>query len=285
MKKTACLLSLSVGMAAPVVKKQPTPEPAVIVDGASPTRMVQYGERDVVPITTQLKITTLITLPERESMVNVICGDKDNWVINASANLVFIRPTPEATRTNLNVLMSSGNLYSFLLTNDPKVSPDFKVFVQLKETSPLMAAALSDANPRFVSFDEVKAYKEQVQVLEKEKEATAARAQEEIAAAKKRAEAEVTKARVAMPADLKHDYDYTSTDKFQVAAMWHDKQFTYIAANMREAPVLYELIDKKPNLVQFQLKDGIYVVSKVLDRGYLAKGKDRMHFTHIGKDR
>ena len=34
----------------------------------------------------------------------------------------------------------------------------------------------------------------------------------------------------------------------------------------------------RPSLVNFDLKDGVYVVAKVLDAGYLVIGKRRMDF-------
>ena len=43
-------------------------------------------------------------------------------------------------------------------------------------------------------------------------------------------------------------------------------------------PALYELKDGQPALVNFQVQSGTYVVPKVVDRGYLALGKDRFSF-------
>ena len=36
--------------------------------------------------------------------------------------------------------------------------------------------------------------------------------------------------------------------------------------------------DGKPNLVQFQFKDGTFVVDKIMDEGYLTIGKQRLPF-------
>ena len=43
-------------------------------------------------------------------------------------------------------------------------------------------------------------------------------------------------------------------------------------------PALYEMKDGKPAVVNFQVHDGTYVVPKVLERGYLALGKERFPF-------
>ena len=40
--------------------------------------------------------------------------------------------------------------------------------------------------------------------------------------------------------------------------------------------------DGKPNLVNFQLENGVYIVPKILDRAYLAIGKKKLPFTRQG---
>jgi type IV secretion system protein VirB9 len=37
--------------------------------------------------------------------------------------------------------------------------------------------------------------------------------------------------------------------------------------------------DGKPNLTNFEYRNGTYIVTKILDSGYLAIGKARMNFT------
>ena len=51
-----------------------------------------------------------------------------------------------------------------------------------------------------------------------------------------------------------------------------------VVADPEETPTLYEVRDGKPNLVNFEYKDGVYVAEKVIDRGYLAVGKSRLLF-------
>src|SRR5262249_29882274 len=66
---------------------------------------------------------------------------------------------------------------------------------------------------------------------------------------------------------------------FFVRAMYHDEKFTYIQARPEETPTLYEIKDSKPNLVNFDYKNGVYVVDKILDRGYLVIGNHKLGFT------
>jgi type IV secretion system protein VirB9 len=81
------------------------------------------------------------------------------------------------------------------------------------------------------------------------------------------------------PAKLQFAYGTPKYEKpFLVRSIWHDGQFTYIKSDAHELPALYELKDGQPALVNFQVQSGTYVVPKVLERGYLALGKDRFSF-------
>ena len=41
------------------------------------------SERTLIPLQTRLRYTTLVVLPPDEEIIDVICGDKDWWVISA----------------------------------------------------------------------------------------------------------------------------------------------------------------------------------------------------------
>ena len=40
-------------------------------------------ERGVIPLQTRLRYTTMVVLPEGEDILDVLCGDRDFWVISA----------------------------------------------------------------------------------------------------------------------------------------------------------------------------------------------------------
>ena len=65
---------------------------------------------------------------------------------------------------------------------------------------------------------------------------------------------------------------------FFVTAIFHDGQFTYIRTAGNELPALYEVRDRAPNLVNFQVQDGLYIVPKVLEAGYLVIGEQQLVF-------
>ena len=67
-------------------------------------------------------------------------------------------------------------------------------------------------------------------------------------------------------------------EPFLVSAIYHDDAFTYIRCGAREKPALYEVKDGKPNLISFQVENGVYIAPKIIDSGYLAVGKKKLLF-------
>src|SRR5918994_2517921 len=98
-------------------------------------REVTASERSVIPLNTKIRYTTMIVLPDDEEILDVVCGDKDFWVISATQNIAHVKPAKEGAATNLNLVTSSGSVYSFLL-NEKNGSPDLKVYVKDDEIAP-----------------------------------------------------------------------------------------------------------------------------------------------------
>lgn len=258
----ALILALSCGSLA---RAQSTAETAT-------ARTVSYSERDVVSVRAKLRYTTLIVLPKNETILDFTCGDKEFWIVNGTANFAYVKPAKAKAETNLNLITAAGNIYSFVLreiSETDGAEPDLKVFLEPKEESTL--AAINGA-PKFVTATQVEDYRTQVEIAQ----AAAREAKEQ---ARETVEREVSRLRSEYPAKLQHAYRFARGDKlFRVAAIYHDDKFTYIHADPQEAPALYEIKDGKPNLINFELKDGVYVVSKILDNGYLAIGKHKFNF-------
>ena len=79
---------------------------------------------------------------------------------------------------------------------------------------------------------------------------------------------------------MKFDYEFKKeAAPFNVAAIYHDAKFTYIKSNTSEKFAVYEVRDGAPSLINYELRDGTYIVAKVLDKGYFEIGKKRMEFT------
>ena len=246
--------------------------PEAVSPPALSATVVEYGERDVLRLKAKLRYSTLIVLPKNEQILDFTCGDKEFWIVNGTQNFVYVKPARANSQTNLNLITASGNVYSFVLTEvsgSPGVAPDLKVFVEPKDGA--MTSALN-GTPRFVSAAQVEDYRQQIEMAKEETRQTKNTAQSTI-------DREVTRFRSDYPIGLKFVYHFEREKKpFLVDAIYHDDRFTYIRANPQETPALYEMKDGKPNLINFEYRNGTYIVSKILDSGYLTIGKARMNF-------
>jgi type IV secretion system protein VirB9 len=231
---------------------------------------VQYGERDVIPIHAHIRFTTLIVLPKNEQIMDFVCGDKEFWVVNGAQNFAYVKPAKEGGRTDLNLVTASGNVYSFVLTESSEGQPDLKVFVELRDES--MISALGGA-PKFVPAQQLDDYRQQAEIARTQ-------AREAKQAAQIAIDTQTSAYRAEYPSRIKFVYRFEHDKKpFQVSAIFHDDRFTYIQARPAETPALYEIKDGKPNLINFQYRNGTFVADKILDSGYLAIGNQRLNFT------
>src|SRR5207248_2491347 len=99
------------------------------------------------------------------------------------------------------------------------------------------------------------------------------------AEAAKTVDERIAKFRAAYPTELAFPYRYRANERpFNVSAIFTDGTFTYIRANASELPALYEVRDGSANLINFQVEHGLYIIPKVVSRGYLAIGKQRFVF-------
>ena len=238
--------------------------PVVVISPAAQgtgIREVTASERSLIPLHAKLRYTTMILLPDEEEILDVVCGDKDFWVISATQNIAHVKPAKEGAATNLNLVAASGAVYSFLLTENKSGQPDLKIYVQADETTPR-------DRPKYVSATHLTAL---------QNELNDARAT--VQSVRHEREEAVASFRRQYPAALQFAFGTPKYEKpFLVRSIWHDGQFTYIKSDAQELPALYEVKDGQPSLVNFQVQGGTYVVPKVLERGYLALGKDRFSF-------
>jgi len=231
----------------------------------SGVREVTASERSLVPLNTKVRYTTMILLPEGEEILDVVCGDRDFWVISAAQNIAHVKPAKEGASTNLNLVTASGIVYSFLLTEGRQVQPDLKVYVAADPNAPR-------GQPKYYSATQVNA-----QVSALQAELVQARAALEEATV--RTTEAVSTFRQQYPGRLDFAYGTPKYERpFFVRSIWHDGEFTYIKADARELPALYEVRDGQPSVVNFQVQQGTYVVPKVLEQGYLALGNQRFSF-------
>lgn len=223
----------------------------------SAARTVKYNSRSIVSIKAKLHYTTLIQLPPSEKILEAATGDKDYWIIDAVQNFCFLHPAKSGIHSNLNLITDRGNVYSFTL-EEVSSDPDLKIIIEPTEVSTL--ASLNGA-AKFVDASEAETYKQQAQV------------------ARLQANDAVNRFKSEYPTkQVKFDYRYKDERPFSVTAIYHDERFTYIKSDASEKFTLYEVKDNLPNLANFELRDGTYVVPKVIDKGYLEIGKKRLNF-------
>ena len=236
---------------------------------AQSTRDVTVSARSVVEVHTKVRFTTLIILPEHEQILDYVCGDKDFWVVSGADNLAYVKPAKTGAETNLNLVTASGTVYSFLLT-EGTAPPDLKLFVVPDDA---LASTLHER--KFYTAADVEALRHSAEENKK-------LADDAVAAATKRADERVDAFRAAYPTSLQFPYRFDAThaqqSPFRVTAIYTDGTFTFIRAAATELPALYEIRDGTPTLVNFQVEHGVYIVPKVLERGYLVIGKQRLPF-------
>ena len=238
-------------------------------------RVVKYAKEDIVPVRAKLRFSTLIVLPDDEEILDFTTGDKDFWVINGAHNLCYVHPAQAGIRSNLNLITAAGHVYSFVLTeisNDPNAEPDLKIFVEPKEAPGVTAKS---GLRGYVSAAEAEAYKKEMETLR-------AQTADQLHAAQAQTGEQVNHFRSGYATKLQFDFlldAKAAREPFRVSAVYHDDVFTYIKCAAREKPALYEIKDGKPNLINFQLENGVYIVPKILDSGYLAVGNKKLSFT------
>ena len=227
-------------------------------------RTVQYHMQDIVAIRAKVKYTTLIELPPAEKIMEAATGDKDFWIVDVVGNFCFVHPAKQGISSNLNLITDRGNIYSFTLQDisDTSAEPDLKVIVEPADHSALVAVS---GPPQLVPAAQ----------LEQSKQ--------EVAALQSHVEQAVDEYKSAYPTQLKFDYVYkANAAPFDIQSIYHDDKFTYIKTNAPEKFSVYETKDGKPNLVTYDLREGTYIIPKVMDDGYVELGKKRMSFKRKG---
>jgi type IV secretory pathway VirB9-like protein len=235
-------------------------------------RVVTYSREDIIPVRAKLRFSTLIVLPDNEEILDFTTGDKEFWIVNGAHNLCYVHPAQAGIRSNLNLITASGNVYSFVLTEistESGAQPDLKLFVQPKESPGSTSLA------GYVRAGEAEAYR-------KEAERLRAQTDDQVQTARSQASEQVNRFRSEYAAKLRFDYlldKKSASEPFLVSAIYHDDQFTYIRCDAREKPALYEMKDGKPNLINFQLENGVYIAPEIIDAGYLVLGKKKLTFS------
>ena len=237
---------------------------SVTAFGQESARTVQYHSQDIIAIRAKVKYTTLIELPTTEKIMQAATGDKDFWIVDVVGNFCFVHPAKQGIASNLNLITDKGNIYSFTLQDisGSSAEPDLKVIVEPADRSAIVAAS---GPAQFVPAAQLEQSKQQVNALQSHVEQA------------------VDEYKSGYPTQLKFDYVYKANQApFDIQSIYHDDKFTYIKTNAPEKFSVYEMKDGKPNLVTYDLREGTYIIPKVMDSGYVELGKKKMEFARKG---
>ena len=251
--------------------------PAGAADAAPGASVLQVHDApdQIIHVTTRIRHTTVIQLPQRENILDFIVGDSEYWHLSGAANLAFLKPIAEGVNTNVALVCESGRIYSFLVV-ERDAPPHLIVRVGADPTTTTPAGA---PIPAFVARSRVAEY----QLMAEESRAAVYAAQidaeTQIAAMRQDATAQITEFRSSYPTRLEFPYrldDKAARWPFLVQGMWHDGQFTYIRSTAQETPALYENRDGDPSLIAYDLQqDGLFIVRRLIGSGWLQIGRDR----------
>ncbi len=242
----------------------------------SGARHVEVTPETVVEVTTRVRFTTVIVVPEDEQILTFVCGDSEYWGLEGTANIALLKPMKEGVRTNVALITDRGSIYS--LTAREGGEPDLKVFLERPAESPQEPGPVGTPvqRPAFVAAAELEGWQLQAERAGQE-------AREAKRAAQELVERGVEDFRRRYPGTLRFDYRLpaeAARSPWQVRAMWHDQRFTYLLCTAAEAPALYEEKDGQPALVAFDYEDGLYVARHVLESGWLQVGRKRLRWSY-----
>ena len=237
---------------------------SVAVHAQTASRTVAYHSQDIVPIRAKVKYTTLIVVPATEKIMEAATGDKDFWIVDVVGNFCFVHPAKQGISSNLNLITDKGNIYSFTLADitGQAGEPDLKVIIEPADASNIVAA---NGPAQYVPAAQLDQVHQQIVALQSHIGAT------------------VDEYKSDYPMQLKFDYKFKLNEApFDIQSIYHDDKFTYIKTNAPEKFSVYEMRDGKPNLINYDLRDGTYIIPKVMDNGYVELGKKKMEFTRKG---
>ena len=237
----------------------------------------------VFTLNTQVRHTTVITLPAGEQILDFVVGDAEYWHLSGAANVAFLKPIAEDVATNVALVCESGRIYSFLV-GESDADPHLVVRVHAPGGDAGTVASGDGAHrPAFVAAERIESYQLMAQQASEAADQARQHAEQQIAAAQADAAIQVTNFRSDYPTRLEFPYrlDNDAADwPFLVQAMWHDGEFTYLRSFAQETPALYERVDGQPSLVPYDFDDErrLYIVRRIIGDGWLQLGRERVEW-------
>jgi type IV secretion system protein VirB9 len=230
---------------------------------ADTVAVARYHDRDLIPIKTKLRFTTLVVLPPGEEIDEVTCGDKQYWVIEGKDNILHVKPAKEGAVTNVNVVLKSHAVYSFVVEEiGTRGDPELKIVLGEDEALRLRA--------------ETKALEARIASLSAEKDAALAQAESKRQADLEAHRAEMARVEAEMPARIlsfltKQKFDYWCVVKTNVclAAVFATESETYVIGHLGIAPSFSgtDAQGKYHSVISFKKEGDVYKLDKSIVNG------------------
>jgi type IV secretory pathway VirB9-like protein len=246
----------------------------------SAPRTVAVSESQTPPvIRAGLLQSTLIVLPAQEKVANVFAGDTVDWVFDGghvASRFISVKPKTAGGSTDIHIVSDHGNEYTLQLrevSSDDDAHYDSKVLIEPGDKA---AKDRLTQLPVFVPAADLDKAKQ---------EAVAAQAAQTATLKAEQTKEETYRSQY--PGSLHFDFawDEKKGKELGLQQIWRDDTFTYLRGQFQETPALYEVKDKKPSLINFDFSNGLYIVPKELDNGYLAIGKQKVDFHRMTEGR
>jgi type IV secretory pathway VirB9-like protein len=239
----------------------------------SAPRTVAVSESQTPPvIRAGLLQSTLIVLPAEEKVASLFAGDTVDWVFDGghvASRFISVKPKTAGGSTDIHIVSDHGNEYTLQLrevSGDDDAHYDSKVLIEPADKSAKDKLAQLPVFVPAADLDKAK------------QEAVAAQAAETATLKAEQTKEETYRSQY--PGSLHFDFawDEKKGKELGLQQIWRDDKFTYLRGQFQETPALYEVKDKKPSLINFDFSNGLYIVPKELDNGYLAIGKQKVDF-------
>ncbi len=235
----------------------------------------RYHDKDLIAVRAKLRFTTLIVFPEGEEISEVSCGDKEFWVIDGKDNLLHIKPAREGAVTNLNVVLKSKTVYSFLVQEGgSKEVPDLKIVVgpdatmRLRKETETLQADMKLAAER---------YEKKLAAAEEEKKRIAAESLGALSDAEKALPTRI----VDFLASQKFSYACIVKTNICLAAEFATATYTVIVGNMGGSPTFsgWDKDGKYHQNVSFERKGNVFMLKTPLVSGTISYGGKESGFS------
>ena len=228
------------------------------------SRTVQYHSQDIVPIKAKLKYTTLIQVPPTEKIMEAATGDKDFWIVDIVGSFCFVHPGARGNQHQPQPHHGQGKhlqLHAVGCDFESGLQPDLKVIVVPVDASNIVAS-------------------QGIPAVRSERR-SCSRCRGQLANLQQHVESTVDEYKSSYQTQLKlrlclrgqqrpirHPDDLTTTTSSPTSRPLRRRKFS-----------VYEMRDGKPNLINYDLRDGTYIIPKVMDNGYVELGKKKMEFS------